>query len=1412
MEQRRSTRSKSRTDLTDSQRRRAEAEHWNAQEDPLQIERNAGRSEALRLTKQHTTVQQSIINTTRNINVPPLTYTTPETSETSHVSQREVTQGTAGTMSEGTISPDNNTARVNPEAESIFFDDDISDVMRASTQANQTGNRSWNDPLGLDPMNHDPNQQKWMSLSWVIPDGLNRKIEEVEEKSIANFASPGGGEGAMILQLPALAPYYNTDTFLADLTTGELFAQVRSMWYATGLTCGNRQFSPNEVDERVQRESEKFKMKLTEEEQTEVVQTRQDATQYLNLPTPTIVHNTPPLPLPNFPNPRSFYRHPDVMELHLRKEYLKDRRIAASKYILEYAQTSVMVNEGVYTKEQLTQRLRTVFGRANEVREKIDDSLANDDYHRRIREMRVLGTPRRFPDPSSMRNTPPNEWIKWVNSESEKLCEELEEEILRVRQGNDPFDGTAGGVFKALPHEIPSLNSMDQAITSLLNYPLIPFEPGLETVTTPTSNTSRVQRQLIPNMGTPENQQEEQLANRLITTPEQYTVGKVHNSPIESGGTGGQPPRVTTPTVQQQAEVSPPQAPNTTINRETTEISQVSDTSNRAGDEQPPTPAEPAVPQQDTNAANRRQSQQDTSKISQVSVNQNQMNPGQSQVPVEPVGPQQDIKTSVHNQPQQGQHESNRPLPEEKMTHVCTRCGYEGHTKYYCRESVYCNLCNQHTHNTKVCMKYGNFVKAKPVASSRRTTPVNEGPRYSQREQIQYQSQDYREDIRRTQGVAAENLQYDTYGQFQHRFPQPGTFPQQNAQPQTNFRPRFPQSHPTNRMQSQPYRYPQYNQQQAPQYRMPAPQQVQQQYRMPAPQIQTQAQVQHYQQGLPAQVKTQLNENSTIHQQQQDHGVNRNAMTEGGIYRNATGDHPIQGGPEMTHPKVPQNYQTSNLQGITVDLATLLQDSNRPIYVNYYYGKPTNSKDGDLNPERSEISQVSGSKPNVPSVMNKAPQTTTNNSTSEKMIVVQPVESFTTNTIPDLQTAPPPIHKAMETKPELKPEVNESNNELMNIVKGITDSLQKHLSLNAKQAEYNTKQNTKLMEELIKSQSRRDLDPALLAIPTFTGLEPEKCLDWIQRVKNVCSQSGRSLRQELINKSELPVQNFIQSLDTLMPDTNLVDRVMEYFSDIQTSTQAIAKLRNLYQGQDESILMFNQKFKAVLERIDLGSVENIRSDLQINMYLESIKPSISKSIKGNRFYGNKYAPSTLGEAMKKAEECHLKDVYVRGGWNDDWQDTRAEQEVTIQTMETENRGGWRKPYQSNNYTPRGRDRDTSEISHASRLPRGTYTQIMVNPMQLDDRAFTAWIERLVEAKKNRHNNVRRPYRNFRKPYNEQQNDTEGDSYHKPQLKQFLKPAPELNVDEIQKYYQCTYEDIEEAVDMYNLDVEECRRT
>ena len=50
------------------------------------------------------------------------------------------------------------------------------------------------------------------------------------------------------------------------------------------------------------------------------------------------------------------------------------------------------------------------------------------------------------------------------------------------------------------------------------------------------------------------------------------------------------------------------------------------------------------------------------------------------------------------------------------------------------------------------------------------------------------------------------------------------------------------------------------------------------------------------------------------------------------------------------------------------------------------------------------------------------------------------------------------------------------------------------------------------------------------------------------------------------------------------------------------------------------------------------------------------------------------------------------------------------------------------------------------------LPRGSYTHILVNPTQLSDVEFTAWMDRLVEARRNRQENKPRPYRQFRKPF------------------------------------------------------------
>ena len=97
---------------------------------------------------------------------------------------------------------------------------------------------------------------------------------------------------------------------------------------------------------------------------------------------------------------------------------------------------------------------------------------------------------------------------------------------------------------------------------------------------------------------------------------------------------------------------------------------------------------------------------------------------------------------------------------------------------------------------------------------------------------------------------------------------------------------------------------------------------------------------------------------------------------------------------------------------------------------------------------------------------------------------------------------------------------------------------------------------------------------------------------------------------------------------------------------------------------------------------------------------------------------------------------------------------------------------------------------------------------MVNPTQLSDKEFAAWMDRLDEARRNRQENKPRLYRQFRKPL--LRNRGEVGELPQEHLKNKIKPAEELDTKEIMSHMRCDLVNIEEAVDMYNLDVEECR--
>ena len=109
-----------------------------------------------------------------------------------------------------------------------------------------------------------------------------------------------------------------------------------------------------------------------------------------------------------------------------------------------------MMTEGRYNNEELSVRLRAVFGRVDQVRNHIDRALQQDNAHRRKRDMRFLVFPSHFLRPESMGQGNMAVWTNWIREETNEIMKQLEEERDSRSDLDDPFNGTANGVFLPL--------------------------------------------------------------------------------------------------------------------------------------------------------------------------------------------------------------------------------------------------------------------------------------------------------------------------------------------------------------------------------------------------------------------------------------------------------------------------------------------------------------------------------------------------------------------------------------------------------------------------------------------------------------------------------------------------------------------------------------------------------------------------------------------------------------------------------------------------------------------------------------------------------------------------------------------------------------------------------------------------
>ena len=151
------------------------------------------------------------------------------------------------------------------------------------------------------------------------------------------------------------------------------------------------------------------------------------------------------------------------------------------------------------------------------------------------------------------------------------------------------------------------------------------------------------------------------------------------------------------------------------------------------------------------------------------------------------------------------------------------------------------------------------------------------------------------------------------------------------------------------------------------------------------------------------------------------------------------------------------------------------------------------------------------------------------------------------------------------------------------------------------------------------------------------------------------------------------MQNFIRSLSGQITNKELTEKILQFFSDIPMTSHALNKLRLIRQEPDEPIVNYNQRYQNLVERVEDCQLNSITSTVAMELYLGSIIEPIRKSIQNAFYFNSKHASKTLGEAMQKAQDLHIKHLYASGEDQQDAPTTNLQDvlpEITINGVNT----------------------------------------------------------------------------------------------------------------------------------------------
>ena len=286
----------------------------------------------------------------------------------------------------------------------------------------------------------------------------------------------------------------------------------------------------------------------------------------------------------------------------------------------------------------------------------------------------------------------------WIHEETDEIMKQLEEERESRSDPDDPFNGTANGVFRPLQDPL-SLPPPVQTPKRQENH----------------SENSEDSQNSRENIRIQNRVRRDERTNEAVTPtqgePRKFRdpMASIRNLHIQQ--------RQNLCNIQEMNQTTPPapQTPQIQVSHQEEDLitftpfgeQQVSQVQGSVGNQEQP----------------KRQRSPKKKKKSEWTLNQRQFDQNKTQE-ISHISPRECL--NMFNGEEPSVSYLKLPVKRREENRFCTRCGEMGHGKCYCQAATWCKFCTADTHATQACRRYEKFVRDNPIASSRRNTPVQE--------------------------------------------------------------------------------------------------------------------------------------------------------------------------------------------------------------------------------------------------------------------------------------------------------------------------------------------------------------------------------------------------------------------------------------------------------------------------------------------------------------------------------------------------------------------------------------------------------------------------------------------------------------------------------------------------------------